>query len=269
MEYILKEKSEKIKIDRLIDLIKQSNQIANKIYNDYLNNNSLIINNKSDDSPVTKADTDVNIFLCQQLKQLYPNIPIISEETKTVPYTIRKQYSNYWCIDPIDGTKEFINKNGEFTINLGLVEDNKVVLGIVSHPPKNVIYYAIHNQGAYKLLDNGDISKLSSKKENIENIENPNIICSRSHMNKPTQDFLKTFSNYNLISRGSSLKFMSIAEGIADIYPRLNGSMEWDTCASHIIVKEAGARIVLYDDQNKTLEYNKVNLLNPFFIVYR
>lgn len=255
-----------IEMTDLITIVREANIIANKLYQKYLEDDELDINQKQDPhyiSPVTNADLVVNSYLIDRLTYLSPEIPIMSEENKEIPYLIRKENQLYWCLDPIDGTKEFINKTGEFTINVGLVYKNKSILGVVGYPVGDIIYYAIKDQGAYMIKKNLT-HKLKVRPQSIP----PTIICSRSHMNKDTEKFLEKYKHYQRLDRGSSLKFMAIASGEADIYPRLVGCMEWDTCASDIIVTEAGGRIILASDVNSTLSYNKPDLVNPYFIVY-
>ena len=250
----------------LVSIMKDANIIALGLYQEYLTKDDLAINFKNDNnyiSPVTNADLIVNNYIIQQLFELHPDIPIMSEENKEIPYLIRKENEIYWCIDPIDGTKEFINKNGEFTINIGLVYNNKPVIGIVGYPVNDIIYYAAKDKGAYKIMNKLTIPLMTRVRN-----KPVTIICSRSHSNMETKRFLEHFVDYQKISRGSSLKFMAVAEGLADIYPRLVGCMEWDTCASHIIVTEAGGRIELYNNPKETLTYNKETLLNPYFVVY-
>lgn len=251
-----------IEIKVLVDLISEANKKSLIIYDEYVKTNTLVIDHKEDDSPVTQADLVVSQYLCEQLNTLFPNIPIICEETKNQQYQDRKSYPYFWCIDPIDGTKEFIKKNGEFTINIGLIRGDQPILGLVSCPAQNTIYFALENQGAYKLHQD-KLTKISCRSTPSK----PVVITSRSHSNPETDKYLSRFGDYTAISKGSSLKFLEVAEGNADYYPRLTGSMEWDTAASHIIVLEAGGQIQLIDDSNKTLVYNKEDLLNPYFLV--
>lgn len=263
MDQILKlTTGEDIKLTNLIEIISEANKKSLGIYNHYLENDTIVVDKKSDDSPVTQADLVVSQYLCKELTKLYPNIPIICEETENKDYQIRKSYQYFWCIDPIDGTREFLKKNGEFTINIALIKETKPILGLVSCPPQNTIYFASLNNGAYKLNHN-TLETISCRKAP----SHPIVITSRSHSNPETIKYLSRFNDYTPISRGSSLKFLEIAEGKADYYPRLTGSMEWDTAASHIIVLEAGGQINLIKDPKKTLVYNKENLLNPFFVV--
>ncbi|EDZ62247.1 3(2),5 -bisphosphate nucleotidase [Sulfurimonas gotlandica GD1] len=215
---------------------------------------------KDDNSPLTEADLKSNKIICDSLKKLYPEIPILSEENKEVSYSIRKSWEYYWCIDPIDGTKEFIKKNDEFTVNIALICKNIPVIGVVYAPALKLMYYSKQGYGAYK-----NNIKLPIEREDNKLI----IVASRSHMSDATQKFvdnIKTEKEKELISIGSSLKLCLIAEGKADIYPRLAPTMEWDTAAAHAIISESGKRVVLNDDINQELYYNKTNLLNAWFI---
>lgn len=223
-------------------------------------NKDFIVEYKDDKSPLTDADTKSNELICNALEKLYPTIPILSEENKEVNYEIRKDWEHYWCIDPIDGTKEFIKKNGEFTVNIALIYKETPVLGVVYAPALELMYYAKKGIGAFK----NDI-KLPIKKEEDKFI----IVASKSHMSKETQTFvdnIKTDKDKDLISMGSSLKLCLVAEGKADIYPRLAPTMEWDTAAAHAVVLESGKKVLQYDN-NKSVVYNKKNLLNPWFVV--
>lgn len=253
---------ETINLTDLINIIQGANKEALAIYNRYVSTDNILVEKKSDDSPVTQADIVVSRYLSKALNSLYPNIPIVCEESTNADYAIRKSYRYYWCIDPIDGTKEFIKKNGEFTINVALIGNAKPIIGIVSCPPQETIYFASISNGAYK-LNGSELKAISCRVAP----KIPIIVTSRTHSNPDTTDYLSIFKKHISISRGSSLKFLEVAEGKADYYPRLTGSMEWDTAASHIIVMEAGGSIRLLTDPNKTLVYNKLKLLNPFFVV--
>jgi 3'(2'), 5'-bisphosphate nucleotidase len=243
---------------------------------------------KDDNSPLTEADKKSNEIICNNLITLYPDIPILSEENKQIPYEIRKDWNYYWCIDPIDGTKEFIKKNDEFTVNIALIHKNTPVIGVVYAPVLRHMYYAKQNQGAYKEIydDFNNIIKKNSLPLNIHTnfSESLTVVASKSHLSTETQKFIDDLEsntqNLTLTSKGSSLKLCMIAEGIADIYPRIAPTMEWDTAAAHIIVKESGKNVYLYDENinandyllpsNQLLEamtYNKNNLLNSSFVV--
>jgi len=215
---------------------------------------------KDDKSPLTEADIKSNEIICKFLEKNYPDIEILSEENKEVPYNVRKNWEYYWCIDPIDGTKEFIKKNGEFTVNIALIHRDKPVLGIVYAPVLKLIYYSKQGSGAFK-----NDTRLPIKREDEKFI----VVASKSHMSDETRKFvddIDTDRDKELISMGSSLKLCLIAEGKADIYPRLAPTMEWDTAAAHAIVLESGKNILQYES-SEMLVYNKENLLNPWFIV--
>lgn len=248
-----------VNIQEVIKIAEKADDIILEIYK-----KDFKVDFKVDDSPLTIADKLASDYICSNLKKLYPKIPIICEETKNDEYEVRKNYEYVWIIDPLDGTKEFIKKNGEFTVNIGLVKNNKPILGVVTIPCQKKTYYAEINKGAF-LKENNKITKLNVNKFNL-NDKNLKIVCSRSHLNTVTENLLKNFNDPIIVRSGSSLKFMLIAEGKADIYPRLAPTMEWDTCASQIIVEESGGE-VLISDKNK-LSYNKENLRNPDFITY-
>lgn len=226
---------------------------------------------KSDDSPLTKADLAANAVICKALSALYPSIPIMSEETKAEDFSVRAAWRSYWCVDPLDGTKEFIKRNGEFTVNIALMRaaddapDARPVLGVVFAPVLGKCYFAAKASGAHVERE-GAVSKMA-----VQNFSEKDsglvLVCSRSHLDERTQAFLDSFSGATTKSMGSSLKFMLVASGEAHIYPRMAPTMEWDTAASQIVVEEAGGE-VLNADTNKAMSYNKENLRNPFFYVY-
>ncbi|NCO02144.1 MAG: 3'(2'),5'-bisphosphate nucleotidase CysQ [Epsilonproteobacteria bacterium] len=217
---------------------------------------------KDDKSPLTEADTKANEIICKRLEELYPTIPMMSEENKEVPFEVRKNWEYYWCIDPIDGTKEFIKKNDEFTINIALIHKETPVLGVVYAPAINEMYSAKKGYGAFK---NGQKLPLviNSKPE-----EKLFVVASKSHLSEETQQFINALNSKEIeqISKGSSLKLCMVAEGIADIYPRLAPTMEWDTAAADAVVRESGNMTYQYEN-DKPMIYNKENLLNPWFIV--
>lgn len=217
---------------------------------------------KDDKSPLTEADKVANEIICSELSKLYPHIPIISEENKQTDYEVRKEWEYYWCIDPIDGTKEFIKKNDEFTVNIALIHKNTPVLGVVYAPALHEMYSAKQNQGAFK-----DGHKLPMYINNNPK-EKLSVVASKSHLSSETQEFIDNLDTKEIsqISKGSSLKLCMIATGEADIYPRLAPTMEWDTAAADTIVREAG-RMTYQFENNKPMVYNKENLLNPWFVV--
>ena len=222
---------------------------------------------KWDNSPLTEADLKSNKIINEELLKLYPNIPILSEENKKIPFEKRKNWEYFWLIDPIDGTKEFINKNGEFTVNIALIHKNKPVLWVIYVPVKWTTYYANIGKWVYKIEKEWTEKKIHSIKPTKELLK---VVASRSHrweiMEKYINELEKEYDKIEYIPAGSSLKFCLIAEWKAHIYPRLAPTIEWDTGAGHIIATEAGASIFSYKS-SKEFVYNKQNLLNPFFIV--
>ena len=226
----------------------------------------IIVSKKEDNSPITKADLDANDLISRELKKIEKNLPVLSEES-LVSWNERKNWDKYWLVDPLDGTKEFINKNDEFTVNISLIENNRPVMGIIYAPALSLLYFAKKNIGSFKIKSSSNINNFEDAKAIKVLIKNKSrIIGSRSHSNK---DFIswvkKRFKNYDLIKKGSSLKFCEIAEGQADIYPRFGPTSEWDIAAGHIILEEAGGFIK--DTKGNNILYNtKESLINPEFI---
>ena len=224
---------------------------------------------KEDQSPLTNADLDSNNIICSGLSKIDSTIPIISEES-FVDWQTRKEWNKYWLIDPLDGTKEFINKNGEFTVNIALIENNKPVLGVIFVPVLSTLYFASQNFGSYKLNCSSNLNSLNESTKIQVNEKNKSdhllVIGSRSHSNEDFDKWVKeNIKSYEFIKKGSSLKFCHIAEGNADLYPRFGPTSEWDIAAGHIILIEAGGKIFSID--NKEIVYNKKeNILNPYFI---
>lgn len=213
---------------------------------------------KADNSPLTLADKAAHKAIVSVLES--SNIPVLSEEGRTIPYDERKNWDYFWMIDPLDGTKEFIKKNGEFTVNIALIHNKKPVLGIVYPPVLDQMYVAVKGQGA--TLD-GHAIQTSGRKLNEPNLK---TVASRSHMSPETEGFLSELTNPEIVSKGSSLKLLMVASGEADVYPRFGPTMEWDTAAAQIVVEEAGGQVLL-TDQSGPIQYNKENLLNPYFLV--
>jgi 3'(2'), 5'-bisphosphate nucleotidase len=218
---------------------------------------------KSDRSPLTLADKNAHHKISAILEPA--GLPILSEEGKNIPYEERKNWNYFWMVDPLDGTKEFIKRNGEFTVNIALMHKNMPILGVVAVPVSHEIYYATRGYGAY-LRKGGTDHKLLNRVPADLTREGLRVVASRSHMNEETQSFINTLRNPSLVSAGSSLKFMLLANGKADVYPRYAPTMEWDTAAAHAIVRETGHEVLQYGT-NEPLLYNKENLLNPHFLV--
>jgi 3'(2'), 5'-bisphosphate nucleotidase len=217
---------------------------------------------KSPGSPVTLADMASHDVILSGLHKLNPEIPVLSEESAGVPYDERKEWDTYWLVDPLDGTKEFLKKNGEFTVNIALITKEVPVLGVVHAPAIGVTYFAAHAEGAYKQVSGAGPVKI----EVVGNLnEKPRVIASRSHSGSELQRFLSKLEDYELLNAGSSLKFCLVADGTAHLYPRLTPTMEWDTAAGQCIVEVAGGSVT--DLSGNRLRYNKPTLTNPSFLV--
>ncbi len=215
---------------------------------------------KADESPLTIADKRSHEKIVSIIKST--GYPILSEEGASVPYKIRKHWEYYWLIDPLDGTKEFIKKNDEFTVNIALINEGKAVLGVVFAPVLGCLYYGNLIDGSFKVNNGGSPEKLKI----IRSQEVITIVASRSHLSEETEKFLNTFPDASIINMGSSLKFMLIAEGRAQLYPRFSPTMEWDTAASQAIIEAAGGAVLMYPEYEPLL-YNRENMKNGCFIV--
>ena len=251
-----------IDIDQLLEVAKTSAFCSGKKIMEVYKTKDFFVDTKDDDSPLTLADKLSHLETLKYLTKT--NIPILSEEGRHVPYEERKKWEYFWMVDPLDGTKEFIKKNGEFTVNIALIHNNIPVLGVVYVPVLEEMFWAVKGSGAFR-IKNGMPQKINSSNKPI-NDSNLKVVVSRSHLNEKTKKFIEKLTNPVLISKGSSLKFLLVATGEADIYPRFAPTMEWDVAASHIIVKEAGGTVVLSTYKSE-LKYNKEHLLNPYFIV--
>lgn len=218
---------------------------------------------KGDNSPLTVADKNAHEKIASILHPT--GLPILSEEGRSIPFEERSSWNHFWMVDPLDGTKEFIKRNGEFTVNIALIHRNAPILGVVAVPVTHEIYYSTHGKGAYVRRDGVDV-KLGKRPKVDLSQEGLRVVASRSHMNEETQQFINGLRNPTLVSAGSSLKFMLLASGKADVYPRYAPTMEWDTAAAHAIVRETGFEVTEYG-KGTPLSYNKQNLLNPYFLV--
>jgi len=248
---------------------------------------------KADDSPLTAADKAAHEIIVHALAAT--PYPVLSEESGTITYEERQQWNTYWLVDPLDGTKEFIKKNGEFTVNIALVENGVPVAGVVYVPVEDTLYLGVSN-GALG-VEPGAWKAIGCQGKSFDEIfasANPcrvsgapagalKVVASKSHCNDDTRDFIaalaKKYGPPELVSRGSSLKLCMVAEGRADIYPRIAPTMEWDTAAAHAVVTAAGGSVFEYDEsisatdyvatsnEVNNLSYNKADLLNPYFVV--
>jgi 3'(2'), 5'-bisphosphate nucleotidase len=229
---------------------------------------------KGDNSPLTRADTASHNLIMSFLTKT--NIPVLSEEGKAISYEERKDWTQLWIVDPIDGTKEFIKRNGEFTVNIALIENQKTQIGVIFVPVTGELYFSSKEMGAFKVkvdLENYDIDSLISNGDKLplqRDDKTYTIVASRSHMSPETEDYVQQMKNkygaVNLISKGSSLKLCMVAEGIADCYPRFAPTMEWDTAAGQAICEHAGFEVIDWSTKENML-YNREELLNHWFLV--
>lgn len=247
------------------DVIKIAREAGQKILDIYGQEN-LFVEHKKDLSPLTLADKKSHDLIAARLKKLYPSIPVLSEED-VVPYEVRKDWNVFWLVDPLDGTKEFIKRNGEFTVNIALIHGERAILGVIYIPVKDEVYYAEKTKGSYKIDRAGSKTRLSVIKDALK--DKIIVVASRSHMTKELEEYVEDLKNYykviDYISAGSSLKFCLVAEGKAHIYPRLGPTMEWDTASGQVIVEEAGGSTIDIKERG-ALTYNKSDLHNNFFI---
>jgi 3'(2'), 5'-bisphosphate nucleotidase len=259
--------------DLTLSSIRVSIEAGSKMLEVY--NSDFAVEHKDDKSPLTLADKNSHDAIVAVLDPI--GYPVLSEEGEHLDYSQRKEWNNYWIVDPLDGTKEFVKRNGEFTTNIALMEDFSALAGVIYVPVKKTMYFGIVGVGAYKMLwDNNDADSLEelinkAQKLPITNLDRPyTVVGSRSHMSPETEEFIeeikKEHGEIEIVSMGSSLKICLVAEGVADIYPRFAPTMEWDTAAGQAIVEAAGKEIVNRDTNTK-MPYNKENLLNDWFIV--
>ena len=219
---------------------------------------------KNDNSPLTIADKKSHETIVSMLKKTETHI--ISEESESIDYQIRKKWKEYWLIDPLDGTKEFIKKNDEFTVNIALIKNNSPFIGIVYCPVKKILYWNDSNKNVFKKIIGKEKKQLNKRKKVDQGEKNLRVIVSRSHSNEKTTQYINKLNAPQLISCGSSLKFLYIADNKADIYPRFGPTMEWDTAAAHSILKALDIMVTNLEDKRE-LSYNKKNLLNPYFLI--
>ncbi len=221
------------------------------------------VQHKSDLSPLTEADMASNDVIDRGLRALTPDIPILSEESGLPEFAERSQWEKYWLVDPLDGTKEFVNRNGEFTVNIALIDANRPVFGVVHVPVKNKTYLGCDGYGA-ELRSSGCAPVKIGVADRTA--EAPRVVGSRSHRGASLDGFLEKLGDYEMHTMGRSLKFCLVAEGVADIYPRLGPTSEWDTAAAQAVVEQAGGSVITLD--GKPLSYNsKEEILNPHFLV--
>lgn len=264
----------KIYLDSAIRAALLAGEEILKIYND--ESSDFEVEMKADNSPLTIADKKSNEVICNELSSTC--LPILSEEIKNSPYSERKDWQSMWIIDPLDGTKEFIKRNGEFTVNIALAKEGVPILGVIYIPVKRVLYFGAKSEGAYKIenftIENysgiGPLIKNSMKMPCCNEERTYRVVASRSHLSPETEEFInktkELYPNLEMVSVGSSIKICLVCEGSADVYPRFAPTMEWDTAAGDAIARSMGLCCTLSDERTP-LKYNKENLLNPWFII--
>jgi len=250
---------------------------AGKAILEVYNSDDFEVELKSDNSPLTLADRKAHNVIVGFLEKT--EIPILSEEGKGISFEERKHWKKFWLVDPLDGTKEFVKRNGEFTVNIALIENRKPIMGIIYVPVTDVLYVGKVTEGAYRVKNASDFHTQeeivnAAQQLPVERKDDAcKVVASRSHMSRETELYIeKLRQEYNkveIVSKGSSLKLCLVAEGEADIYPRFGPTSEWDTGAGHAIVVASGGSVVLADDETVNLRYNKQNILNPYFIAKR
>lgn len=275
---------QRLKPEELVSIAHGAGERILQVY--YAAANEWDVQTKADESPLTEADKQANSYICEQLSQLAPHVPIVSEENAAVPYTTRQHYQYSFCVDPLDGTKEFIKRNGQFTVNIALLRGNQPVMGVVHTPVFEQTHWGASGYGAFK-RDGKSAADMPIECASFESsADGLTLVGSATHNNSATQDFVNHFRNPSFTQLGSSLKLMLVAEGKAHIYPRLAPTSEWDTAAAHAIVEQAGGCVLQAGDcddsgnpiagvdwqrelaKEQSLVYNKRSSKNPMFVVY-
>lgn len=261
----------------LEELLKVSLQAGKEILDIYAED--FDVETKADDSPLTIADQRAHNTIAKGLQENYSDIPVLSEEGTAIPYEERKNWEKFWLVDPLDGTKEFVKKNGEFTVNIALIEGKYPTLGVIYAPVLDTFYFGKQGLGAFK-LEQASEAVISNEQELLEKStrlpevndasEGVHVVASRSHMSADTQAFIdglkEEHGQVDVVSAGSSLKFCLVAEGKAKYYPRYAPTMEWDTGAGQAIIEAAGGKVTRHEDKER-FYYNRENLRNGWFLV--
>ena len=240
---------------KVIAIAKQAGETIMQIYE-----KDFSVEYKEDQSPLTEADLTSHHLICDELSQLYPDIPILSEESAH-NFTLADENACFWCVDPLDGTKEFIKKNDEFTVNIALIQNQHLILGVIGVPAKNMVYVAVKGEGAFKLQDDNDLQRIQVK------LQDPNHLTfavSRSHLDDQTKAMVDE-NEAEMLQAGSALKLAYVAEGLVDIYPRFGPTILWDVAAGQCVIEEAGGQ-VLWADNHHPMTYNINYMKNDSFI---
>ncbi|MDT0687702.1 3'(2'),5'-bisphosphate nucleotidase CysQ [Autumnicola psychrophila] len=258
----------------LLETAIRASLAAGKRIMEIYDNEDFEVEAKEDESPLTKADIASHNIIMSYLEKL--DIPILSEEGKDLAYKDRQKWLKLWIVDPIDGTKEFIKKNGEFTVNIALIEDQKPILGVIYVPALKELYFAAEGIGSYKLIGITEFPGMQEILKTAKKLPLPSeekkytVVASKSHLSSETKEYISSLEQkhgeVNTISVGSSLKLCMVAEGKADCYPRFAPTMEWDTAAGQAICTFAGKKVIDYKTKEE-MQYNRENLLNNWFLV--
>jgi len=248
---------------KLIDIVSQAGAAILEVYE-----GDIEVTNKSDASPLTQADLAAHEIIVRGLAEATPDVPVVSEESEPPPFEVRRQWAAYWLVDPLDGTKEFINRNGEFTVNIALIENGQAVYGIVGVPVQDRIYIGDVRQGVAWRYENGEHTQIGGRKMTAD-VQHIVVVASRSHggerLEKYLDDLAESFEEVTRQAVGSSLKLCTMAAGDADCYPRLGPTSEWDIAAADAVLRAAGGAVYTFD--REMLPYNsKESLLNPEFV---
>ncbi|HEY7986181.1 MAG TPA: 3'(2'),5'-bisphosphate nucleotidase CysQ [Methylophilaceae bacterium] len=243
-------------LHQVVDIAKEAGEAIMAVYA-----GGIEVQHKQDNSPLTQADLAAHNIIEAGLNKLTPKLPVLSEESASIPFDIRKQWQRYWLVDPLDGTREFIKRNGEFTVNIALIENHKTTMGVVFAPALDLLFYGAQGKGAFRQLAQRPAQRIIARTFDITQVA---VVGSRSHGDETLTRFLNRMGPHMLISMGSSLKICLVAEGRADLYPRLGLTSEWDTAAAQCVLQEAGGKLI--DMAGKPFCYNeKESLLNPHF----
>ena len=242
----------------LPDVIKIADEASEKVLHIY--QSDFKVSYKEDRSPITAADIASHDIIVKGLRNISRDIPILSEEGAEIPWEERKKWRRFWLIDPIDGTKDFTQRTGEFTVNIAMIEDGEPVMGVVTAPALKEAFWGIRGEGAHMRDRTGRVHRIrvAEPKETLR------VVASKNHLNEETRAFIEALGSHETVQAGSSLKFCRIAEGHADIYPRMAPTSEWDTAAAHAVLVAAGGKVQTPEGQ--PLVYGKENILNPNFI---
>jgi len=242
----------------LPDVIKVADEASEKVLHIY--QSDFKVDFKSDHSPITAADTASHEIIVRGLRNISRDIPILSEEGKDIPWEERKLWRRFWLVDPIDGTKDFTQRTGEFTVNIAMIEDGEPVMGVVIAPALKEAFWGVVGEGAHLRDRTGKVRRIRVAEPKAVK----RVVASKNHLNEDTKAFIDKLGDHELVQAGSSLKFCRIAEGHADIYPRLGPTCEWDTGAAQAVLMAAGGKVQTLE--GKPLKYGKEDVLNPSFI---